>query len=157
MVEIKTHMDHYLFTTGLKQRPVGKVANHVPPGLSYSVNEISNNQVSSYIYQILRPENQDKVTAGFHQLLPVCKYWTDRRLLWKANFLQLSSSAAGFLKKPRGFRSVKYKTSCSMESAGVGQGFMWPTPEALGAGKMTRRVCQPEARWQFSDALMKEN
>lgn len=27
MVEIKTHMDHYLLTTGLKQRPVRKVAN----------------------------------------------------------------------------------------------------------------------------------
>lgn len=64
---------------------------------------------------------------------------------------KLSPSAAGFLKKPWGFSSLKYKTSCSMESTGVGQGFMWPTPEALGAGKTTRRACQPVARWQFSD------
>lgn len=56
MVEIKTHMDHYLFTTGLKQRPVRKVVNHVPQGLFYSVTEISNNQVSSYIYQVPMPE-----------------------------------------------------------------------------------------------------
>lgn len=35
------------------------------------------------------PENQDKVTAGFHQLLPVCKNWTDWRLLWKPNFPHL--------------------------------------------------------------------
>lgn len=37
-----------------------------------------------------------------------------------------------------------------MESAGVGQGFMWPTPDALGAGKTTRRACLPVASWQFS-------
>lgn len=89
MVEIKTHMDHYLFTTGLKQRPVRKVISHVPQGLFYSVTEISNNQVSSYIYQVPMPENQDKITAGFHQLLPMCKYWTDWKLLWKANFPHL--------------------------------------------------------------------
>lgn len=89
MVEIKTYMDHYLFTSGLKQRPVKKVTNHVPPGLSYSVTEIPNNQVSFYKYQIPTPENQDEVTAGFHQLLPVCKNWTDWRLLWKPNFPHL--------------------------------------------------------------------
>lgn len=74
MVEIKTYMVHYLFTSGLKQRPVRKVTNHVPSGLSHSVTEIPNNQVSFYKYQIPMPENEDKVTAGFHQLLPVCKY-----------------------------------------------------------------------------------
>jgi len=40
--------------------------------------------------------------------------------------------------KPKGFGSHEYKTSCPTESNGVGPGSIWPTPEALGAGKMRR-------------------
>lgn len=74
MAEIKKYMDQNLFTTRLKQRPARTVTNHVLAGLSYSVTEIPNNQISFYKYQIPMPENQHKGTAGFHQLLLVCKY-----------------------------------------------------------------------------------
>lgn len=61
MVEIKARMDHdYLFTTRLKQRPVGNAASHFLPGQSYSVAEITKPTITHIKYPSLKIK---KITA----------------------------------------------------------------------------------------------
>lgn len=151
MVEIKTHMDHYLFTTELKQRPVGTVVNHFLSRLSYSVAEIPNNQVSSYIHQIPMPENQDKVTAGFHPPPPVCKYWADWRLLWKANFAHLH---LGFWRSLRGLAHSSIKLPALwkvLELAKVSHG------QLLKLWELRRQRAERASQRQAGNSVMKEN